>query len=227
MRIGFSTGALAKGDVRRGIELQRHHAHGAVELSALRESEIEPFVQLAPGLSLEGFDYVSVHAPSRLARLSEQELCARLRQLPDHWPIVVHPDVISDPAPWRELGHRICIENMDRRKRVGQYADDLEPFFEELPAAGFCLDLAHAHQIDPTMEEARRFLERFGPRLRQVHVSRLGGASEHLPVDDEMKEKIGKMASRISSGIPLIIESVVEQEGIEREIATVAEAFGR
>lgn len=225
MKIGFSTGALARGDVRRGLEMQRDHSLGAIELSALRESELPRLIELIPHLDLTPFENISVHAPSRLTMMSETELCDLLARMPE-WPIIVHPDIINDFVPWRALGTRICIENMDRRKDVGQTAADLTPIMNELPAARFCLDVAHAEQIDPTMDEARRLLERFGERLIQVHVSRLGSASEHLPLDDEMKVKIGRIASRISNDIPLIIESVVEQEGIEREIAHVAEAFG-
>ena len=50
---------------------------------------------------------------------------------------------------------------MDDRKGTGRTADEIEPFFEALPDAGFCLDVAHAWSIDPTMavahEAARPF----------------------------------------------------------------------
>jgi hypothetical protein len=38
--IGFSTGALAKGDFRRGLDLQRRSGISAIELSALRDHEL-------------------------------------------------------------------------------------------------------------------------------------------------------------------------------------------
>ncbi|MDX1584338.1 MAG: hypothetical protein R3338_12140, partial [Thermoanaerobaculia bacterium] len=151
----------------------------------------------------------------------------RLRELPDEWPIVVHPDVISDSRPWRKLGSRICIENMDLRKKVGQRAEDLEPFMEELPEAGFCLDLAHAGQVDPSMEEARRFLDRFGPRLMQVHISRLGNVSQHLHLDPHSAENYREIGRSIPEDVPVIIESVVAEEEIEQEIARVKEVFER
>ena len=38
---------------------------------------------------------------------------------------------------------------MDNRKSTGRVADELKPVFDELPEAGFCLDVAHVHSIDP------------------------------------------------------------------------------
>jgi hypothetical protein len=75
---------------------------------------------------------------------------------------------------------------MDDRKGTGRTADEIEPFFEELPDAGFCLDVAHAWSIDPTMTVAHELLDRFRSRLRQVHLSSLT-AGHHVPVvsDDE------------------------------------------
>lgn len=225
-KIGFSTGALARGDVCAGVSMQEGRARGAIELSALREGELEPLIAAIPNLSLEAYEFVSVHAPSRLFDLSEAELCAILRRLPEEWPIVVHPNVVESDV-WSSLGERVCIENMDGRKGVGRTANEVEAWMVLLPEAGFCLDVAHAAQIDPSMEEAKRMLDRFGPRLVQVHVSRLGPSSEHLPLDESMMRQIGKVAERISDEIPLIIESVLEEASISREIERVAEAFGR
>ena len=44
-RIGFSTGALALGDFRKGIKLQRREDIQAIELSALREDELDGLIQ--------------------------------------------------------------------------------------------------------------------------------------------------------------------------------------
>ena len=63
--IGFSTGALAKGDFATGLEVQRYVARiDAVELSALRDYELPNLVDAIPNLDLHGFEYVSFHAPS-------------------------------------------------------------------------------------------------------------------------------------------------------------------
>lgn len=55
--------------------------------------------------------------------------------------IVTHPDTLNELAPYRELDTRLVLENMDSRKTTGRTADELAPVFDELPRAGFCLDL--------------------------------------------------------------------------------------
>ncbi|MEX1367967.1 MAG: hypothetical protein AB1Z98_32860, partial [Nannocystaceae bacterium] len=170
--IGFSTGALAKGDLRRGLDLQRPLSRvKAIELSALRDHELPALLELVPTLDLRGFDYVSVHAPSKLVQLSEQQTYEALATLPPAWPIVVHPCIVHTPAMWRGLGPRLCLENMDNRKTRGRNAAELHAWFEQLPEATFCLDVGHARQVDPTMAVALRLLQEHGPRLRQLHVS--------------------------------------------------------
>jgi hypothetical protein len=61
---GFSTGALALGDFRRALRLLQSVDADAVELSALRETELPDLMQAAGDLDLGQFQYVAVHAPS-------------------------------------------------------------------------------------------------------------------------------------------------------------------
>ena len=71
-RIGFSTGALAKGDFRRALALLREHRVDVVELSALRIEELAPLVSSLPDLELQDFQFVSIHAPSRFEPEAEE-----------------------------------------------------------------------------------------------------------------------------------------------------------
>src|SRR4051812_25507604 len=114
--LGFSTGALAKGDFQAALGIQRGLGLSAVELSALRRDELLPLMEALPGLDLNGFSHVSLHAPSRLDGLDELELVAILSDVPTSWPVVVHPDLIQSPSHWRFFGPRLCLENMDQRK---------------------------------------------------------------------------------------------------------------
>src|SRR6185503_10527360 len=123
--IGFSSGALAKSDFRKGVALQEGVDFTAVELSALREPELGPLVEAAERLPLGKFEYVSFHAPSAFNSLDEQEVVALLSRLPLDWPVVVHPDLIHDPAIWATLGSRLCLENMDLRKRTGRTVEEM------------------------------------------------------------------------------------------------------
>jgi len=224
--IGFSTGALAKSDFVRGLDIQRPHKRArAVELSALRDHELEPLLRAVHSLDLQRFDYVSFHAPSKLATLDERSVFELLRALPSEWPIVVHPEIMLTPSLWSSLGSRLCIENMDNRKALGRNAAELRGLFQTYPEATFCLDVGHARQIDPTMAVALQMLFDLGSRLRQVHVSDVGNRGEHLPLGVLAKWAYARVAHRVPQTCPLIIESVIPPESIAKEIDAVTEAF--
>lgn len=224
--LGFSTGALAKGDFQRGLLLQRGNPRlRAIELSALRDHELPALVEAAGSLDLSGFEYVSVHAPSKLGFRSEHEVFEQLSALPPQWPIVVHPELLLTPPLWRSLGRRLCLENMDNRKTRGRTLAEMRELFEEYPEASFCLDVGHARQIDPTMAVALRMLLEFGDRLVQLHVSEVGPRGEHQHVAATTRWAFERISPRVPWRCPLIIESMVTAEAIDEEIMAVMLAF--
>jgi len=224
--IGFSTGALAKGDFIRGLDVQRHVERiDAVELSALRDYELPVLVQAIPSLDLHAFAYISFHAPSSLQTLDEETVFDLLFRLPESWPIVVHPEILRTPALWLRLGARLCLENMDNRKATGRTLGELRGLFEVFPEATFCLDLGHARQIDPTMASALLMLREFSGRLRQLHVSEVGSRGEHLPLGATARHSFARVAHHVPATCPLIIESIIPTEGIERELDAVSAAL--
>lgn len=225
--IGFSTGALAYGDFRRGLEMQSGRGLGAVELSALRDTELVPLIEAIGELDLSAFEYVSFHAPSRVSTLSESQIVEILsRRVPESWPIVLHPDVIEDPATWRILGSRICLENMDQRKPIGRTAAELAHVYESLPEARLCLDLGHARQVDPTMSICYHLIETFRDKIVQIHVSEVNDESRHVGMNAATIAGIRRI-SRHLPDCPWIIESVLGRPGhvaaevIDREIDRV------
>ena len=225
--IGFSTGALAKGDFHQGIRLQAPYAEiAAIELSALRDSELGSLIAGIPQLDLTKFTYVSIHAPSKLVSLSEQTVIDQLWSLPRRWPIVVHPDILHKDDEWRKFGSRLCLENMDNRKPIGRTVSEMENLFLRFPEASFCLDVGHAKQIDPTMTTALLMLRKFDSRLQQVHVSDVGARGEHLRLGRMARMAFARLAEHIPAHCPLIIESVVVAPSeIEPELKAVRGVF--
>lgn len=225
-RIGFSTGALAKGDFVRGLELQ-HADCRAVELSALREEELDALADELPRLNLGRFEYISLHAPSKIARISEQSLVQTLEKVTRYVDaIVVHPDVIKDSSLWRCLGDKVVLENMDQRKPVGRTADELRPFFDALPEARFCLDLGHAQQVDPTLGVAVELLNEFASRLAELHISEVNTSSNHVAISASTRTAFRRLVSLIPPEVPAIIESVVSVDEIDDEINIAKESLG-
>ena len=205
--------------------VEGHHTE-AVELSALRDHEVGPLVRALQNLDLGNFKYVSVHAPSSFKSLPEAavaellEPCSRMKI-----PLVIHPDSIRDPSCWKSFGSLLCIENMDKRKVTGRTVRELERFFTMFPDATFCLDLAHARQVDSTMGEARQMLRRFEGQLRQIHVSEIDAAGHHDRLSFASILAAQNVASLIPAEVPAIIEAMISPVDIDREVAAVQRAL--
>jgi sugar phosphate isomerase/epimerase len=75
------------------------------------------------------------------------------------------------------------------------------------------------------MATAILMLREFGERLRQVHISDVGAAGEHLPIGLIARVAFSRLAAHVPRNCPVIIESVVESDAIERESAAAMEAF--
>lgn len=224
--IGFSTGALARGDFRRGLHMVVGKKLGAVELSALRQDELQPLVDQLSTLDLSSFQYVSFHAPSSMQKEYEPTVLRLLEKVAAiGWPIVVHPDAMHTPNDWARLGDRLCLENMDKRKAIGQTAEDLAKLFDIFPRATLCFDIGHARQVDPTMSEAYAILGRFANRLQQLHVSEVNAQSKHDALSLESILAFHRVSHLLPTDIPVILESRVEECQIEDEVRRACEAL--
>ncbi len=224
--VGFSTGALALADFRSALRMLDGKPVDAVELSALRQAELLPLLSAVPSLPLQRFSHVSIHLPSQFDPGWEAGIERHLHPVLERgWPLVLHPDAISDFGLWRELGAAVCIENMDKRKPLGRSVRELAPIFDRLPEATFCFDIGHARQYDPTMNEAWLLLRAFGPRLAQLHVSEVNTRSRHDVLSFTSILAFQSVAEMVPEDVPLIVESPVGEAMIEREISRVREAL--
>lgn len=207
--VGASTGYMLsnRGDWLALVEEASRVSSFAVELTALGEDELPALLRFLGEEPPLPFRYVSVHGPSKERRMLEDELVSRLAGLPAFVDaIVLHPDQMENPAHYEALGGRLLIENMDSRKEAGKYADELERLFEQLPAAGFCFDVAHAWTVDPTMGLGRDLLDRFADRLKHVHLSSISENLEHVPLSEEQEELFMPLLSRCRD-VPWILEA--------------------
>lgn len=225
--IGFCTGAVARGDFRRGLAILEASGMRAVEISAHRISELEDLVRFAAEKRQMPFQHVSIHAPSAFGREEEARIVdTLLKHVPADWPIVMHPDALGLDERWRALGPRLCLENMDKRKPQGRTAEEMRAVFERFPDATFCFDIGHARQIDPTMREAERLLTRFRDRLREVHFSEVDADSAHHRVSPEASEDFRKVVHLIPPDIPIILETDLDEADIGAEFQRACETFG-
>jgi len=225
--IGFSSGALAYADFRRGVGMLLDKDIHCLELSALREYELDPLLDSLDELNLAQFEYVAIHAPSGFSPEREKLIVDRLAEvvLPREWPVILHPDAVHNADLWRRLGRFLCIENMDKRKPIGRTADELAQVFNRFPEATLCFDIGHARQVDTTMTEAYLILTSYRDRLQQVHMSEVNTRSKHDPLSVTSILAFQDMADLIPPEIPIILETPVPEEQIIREIEKANEAL--
>lgn len=209
------------GDFRTALSYLVNGAFTAVELSALRVSELPELLHAIPSLDLSQFDYIALHVPSMFSSTEEVEITQLLTAIPLNWKLVLHPDTIHAPERWLPFGGQLLLENMDRRKSDGRNTKEMLNWFRILPKAGFCLDLAHAQQWDPTLTEAYLLLKSFSNRLCQVHISQLDSVSHHYPLTESSIRAFSELAWLVRPGVPFIIESRVTRQEMDAEVSSV------
>jgi len=219
--LGYSTGAIALGDFSRAIALLSRYTFSAIELSALRMTEVAPLIEALPTLDLSRYSYISFHAPSAFVVEEEEPLIELLRALPEQWPIVLHPDAIHNPASWESLAGRLAIENMDRRKGTGRSAAELKDFFAILPDAKMCLDLGHARQVDSSMVGAYQLLTTFSDRIVQLHISEVDTFNRHDLISSAAELAFSQVRKFIPSHAAIVLESRVKESEILSEAEKV------
>ena len=228
-RIGFSTGAIAKGDFRSAIRALQllGDSTNAIELSALRENELEPLIDAIPQLDLGRFEYVSFHAPSIRVELNESEFVSRLERVARHIRnIIIHPDVIESFEKWDSIQKYVILENMDQRKSGARTADELHRYFDAMPNARFCFDIGHARQVDPTLTVAVELIRAFADRLAEIHISEVDAASKHVAISIAVMDSYQRISAIIPDDVPVIIESMVSQNELKNEIQSALASLG-
>ncbi|MGB2710463.1 MAG: hypothetical protein WBC33_03035 [Conexibacter sp.] len=207
--VGPSTGYMvgARGDWPRLVAAAETCSLDVVELSALSARELPGLVAFLRDAGELPFGCISVHAPSKGWDETPATLAATLAELPAQIDgIVVHPETLGEPAAFAALGGRLRLENMDARKHDARSVAELARFFDVLPAARFCLDVAHAQLNDPTLRLAHELLDAFGDRLAEVHLSSIEADGEHVPLRLEDAEAFAPVLARCT-GVPWVLEA--------------------
>jgi sugar phosphate isomerase/epimerase len=95
---------------------------------------------------------------------------------------------------------------MDAGKHDGCTVDGLSRWFDALPEAGFCFDIAHAWSVDDTMAAGTELLDAFRTRLRHLHLSSLSPDLHHVPLTEEHEELFTPLLQRCLD-VPWILEA--------------------
>jgi hypothetical protein len=207
--VGPSTGYMvgARGDWPRLVAAAETCSMDVVELSALSAEELPGLLRFLDDLPGLPFGHVSVHGPSKGWGGTPAALASALAGIPTFVEgIVLHPETLDDIAPFAALGARLRLENMDARKHDARTAAELVRFFDVLPDARFCFDVAHAQLNDPTLRLAHELLDAFGDRLAEVHVSSIEPDGDHVPLRADDAEAFLPVLERCA-GVPWVLEA--------------------
>lgn len=201
--LGFSTGAVARGDVSGGIAVARRHATDLVELSCLHERELPSVEEVLAAGAAGGFARISVHGPAKGRALPESELVSRLDGLGTD--VVMHPDVLDELAPWRRLGPRLLVENNDSRKAYGQGPAHLDEVFAVVGEARMCLDVSHA--LDAGGHGLLvELVGRYGARIAQLHVGCDHGPGGDHVLGPELIDGVRVAAQLLGRPLAVVLE---------------------
>jgi hypothetical protein len=207
--VGPSTGYMvgARGDWPRLVAAAESCSLDVVELSALSARELPGLLRFLAEAGALLFGHVSVHGPSKGWDGTPAALAAALAAIPAFVDgLVMHPETLGDAEPFAGLGARLRLENMDTRKRDARTVAELARYFDALPDARFCFDVAHAQLHDPGMGLAHELLDAFADRLAEVHVSSIEPNGEHVPLRAADAEAFLPLLERCV-GVPWVLEA--------------------
>jgi hypothetical protein len=199
------------------VERATRWSREALELSALTRAELDtvvPYLERSP----PAIRHLSLHAPLTLAGGGERELVARVSEIESGLStVVVHPHTLDEPARLAPLGKLVAFENMDVLKPGGRDVAELEPYFDELPEARLCLDVAHVKTVDPTLQLGHALLDAFGERLSELHISGIDADCNHVALEHEDVERYDPIL-RPCRHVPWILESLPADSASTSEI---------
>ncbi len=207
---GIATGAFVeeRDDWDRAVARARAEGWRFIELTAITEDRLDALVPFLDGKrsGLDGFERVSIHAPITKPHTSAAALADKLVTLAWEFDTVFHPDGYRQEQSLLRLGRRVVFENMDNQKTFGQGTADLGTVFDAFPQAGFCLDVAHVWTNDPSLRLGHDLLDKFGQRLRQLHVSGIEPDGTHRPTTRADLDLFAPVLARCSH-VPWLLEA--------------------
>jgi hypothetical protein len=207
MLLGFSTGCLYKTHepiARETFAVFRGLGCNAIELTCNDDEAIIKLLAEIRPKDLDGFTYVSLHAPA-IHNKYTLDLLQRAQDIFQFKTIVVHPDEVDSLNVFLGSKLPLAIENMDWRKDIGKYVESMQDIFKksDFPMA---LDLNHCFTNDPSMRLAAEMHAAFGQRIVELHLS--GFDHLHEPLFRTKQTEI--LEAIPDKNLPIIIESGCE-----------------
>lgn len=224
LKLGFSTGALHKHfNAKEALNYFQKRSHTVVEIGLVKMDRIrEGWADSIEKKDLEGFDYVSLHAPVIAYGENEEtkfvfEKIKRINQLRKLDAVVVHPNTVENFNVFSNVEFVVAFENMDNRKDSYTKPEELKTLLDQNSSYRFILDVNHAYTHDKSMEVVKKFYSLLGDRIEEIHLS--GYEGYHEPLFKTKQMEILKSIQNFET--PIIIEAVMNSKEIEMEMEYV------
>jgi len=215
MLLGFSTGCLYKTHEsvsKETFAVFRTLGCNAIEINCLEDKDLEKLISEIKPRDLEGFSYISLHAPM-ITNIGTLERLQKAQDIFHFNLIVIHPDEVESWNIFSKFTFPAAIENMDWKKEIGKYTESRQDIFSKFDAP-LVLDLNHCKTNDPSMMLAQEMKEAFKGRIAEIHLS----GFEHLHEPLFKTKQLEILAAIPDKNLPIILEGVCETvEDLKKE----------
>jgi hypothetical protein len=221
IKLGFSTADFRNNiKTKEAIFLIKKIGCNAIELGFVyKEDFFSNQLEEIEKTDLEGFEYISFHAPKFNYENNEEtknifKIISKFNKKIGCLDLVVfHPDNVKDFSIFDNLDFNIGFENMDCRKKSCKSVSDIEGTLSKNNKFKFVLDINHAYQNDQSLQIVKDFYKKFGKKIAEIHLSGFKGFHDPL-----FKTKQLEIINAIqNSSVPIIIESELTPENVSKE----------
>ncbi len=168
---------------------------------------------------LEKLDYVTIHAPFRLVKESnnEEEIIKQLNMISTLYDeinaknVIIHPDNLPPPQILEPYNFTISVENLPPKEDVS--ISDLRKILNKYPNMRLCLDVSHAYLW--SKYETGRLIKAFKGKISQIHFSGTYRKKQHQSLRIVSKMFLSSIQPLKDITVPIVIEEEVEINSLQ------------
>ncbi|MFA6526417.1 MAG: hypothetical protein WCT26_03340 [Candidatus Buchananbacteria bacterium] len=211
--LGFSTGSLYRfmdSYSTEAIDLLAQQGLETIEFMCASVNDLHRLPALIG--RLREFEVKSIHMPLGIQFDNTSAVHDVLKRLEEFYNeigaslAVIHPESVDDWNIFDGLEMKFAIENLDNRKPRWFGFEQFEVFLAKHPDWSMVLDLNHCFTYDDKALRAKRYIERFGDRIAEIHLSGCDSEKYHCSLYVSEQKEIVDCLPQINC--PIIIESV-------------------
>jgi sugar phosphate isomerase/epimerase len=209
----FATGNIYRWSKNKNnlINLVKKLEVNGVEITFAFKEELFSFrLSKDNRLWLRNLDYVTIHAPFRLLRRSENKgevikqlnIISKLYGEINAKNVIIHPMDLPPPELLNKYKLKISTENLPKRSHVA--ISDLRKILKKYPKVDLCLDVCHAYRW--SKYETGKLIKAFKNRISQIHLSGVYKNKEHRSLRKVTKNFLYSIRLIKELNVPIVIE---------------------